>query len=322
MQSNPTLFFILLFSAVFLISQVLILPAAGQKAKHKELTKRLKATRSKLDEESRNLLNEHYLASLSPYDKALIKFDILAKTKKLIELAGLKYSLSEVLIVTLGIGSIGCLISILTNQLWFVSVTVFFSVWFILYFYLNKKISNRLNAFEEQLPDALDIIRRMLQTGQPLTQAFNEVGNEMPAPIGVEFKNTFNLLTYGYDLRLAILQMADRSPTVSMLAFSSAVLLQKDTGGNLSENLEKVSNVLRARFKLSRKIKTLSAESRLSAWILVLAPFFLFAALTLMKPEYLDPIYTDPRGLTMFSYGAVSLFIGSMWIRKVIRFEV
>lgn len=322
MQNNPSLFFFLLFLAVFFISQALILPAAGQKAKHKELTKRLKATRNKLDEESRNLLNEHYLASLSPYDKALIKFDVFAKTKKLIELAGLKYSLSEVLIVTLSTGSIGCLISILTNQLWFVSVTVFFSVWFILYFYLNKKISNRLSAFEEQLPDALDIIRRMLQTGQPLTQAFNEVGNEMPAPIGVEFKNTFNLLTYGYDLRLAILQMADRSPTVSMLAFSSAVLLQKDTGGNLSENLEKVSNVLRARFKLSRKIKTISAESRMSAWILVLAPFLLFITMSFSKPEYLEPFYIDPRGLTMVSYGVVSLFFGAMWIRKIISFEV
>ncbi|MFA1562045.1 type II secretion system F family protein [Aliivibrio fischeri] len=322
MLSNTTLFFILLFLSVFFVSQALILPAAGQKAKHKELTKRLKATRSKLDEESRNLLNEHYLASLSPYDKALVQFDILAKTKKLIELAGLKYSLSQTLLVTLGIGTIGCLISILSNQLWFVSITVFLSVWFILYFYLHKKISNRLSAFEEQLPDALDIIRRMLQAGQPLAQAFNEVGNEMPAPIGVEFKNTFNLLTYGYDLRLAILQMAERSPTVSMLAFSSAVLLQKDTGGNLSENLEKVSNVLRARFKLSRKIKTLSAESRLSAWILVLAPFLLFAALSFIKPEYLDPIYSDPRGLTMISYGAVSLFIGSIWIKNVISFEV
>ncbi|POF55772.1 pilus assembly protein TadB, partial [Vibrio vulnificus] len=113
-----------------------------------------------------------------------------------------------------------------------------------------KRITDRLNRFEEQLPDALDIIRRMLQAGQPVTQAFNEVGNEMAPPIGIEFKNTFNLLNYGYDMRLAIMQMAERTPTVSMLAFSSAVLLQKETGGNLSENLEKVGKVLRQRFKL------------------------------------------------------------------------
>lgn len=187
---------------------------------------------------------------------------------------------------------------------------------------MNKKISDRLAAFEEQLPEALDIMRRMLQAGQPVTQAFNEVGNEMPAPIGVEFKNTFNLLNYGYDMRMAIMQMAERTPTVSMLAFSSAVLLQKETGGNLSENLEKVSKVLRSRFKLQRKIKTLSAESRLSAWILVLSPFILFVFMSFINPEYVEPLYRDPRGLDLVSGGIVSLFIGSMWIRKIINFEV
>ena len=123
-------------------------------------------------------------------------------------------------------------------------------------------------------------------------------------------------------MRLAIMQMAERTPTVSMLAFSSAVLLQKETGGNLSENLEKVSRVLRARFKLQRKIKTLSAESRLSAWILVLSPFILFLFLTFINPEYVEPLYKDPRGMDLVSLGIVSLFIGSMWIRKIINFEV
>ena len=195
-------------------------------------------------------------------------------------------------------------------------------IWVILYFWLNKQISDRLAQFEEQLPEALDIMRRMLQAGQPVTQAFSEVGNEMPDPIGTEFKNTFNLLNFGYDMRMAIMQMAERTPTVSMLAFSSAVLLQKETGGNLSENLEKVSRVLRSRFKLQRKIKTLSAESRLSAWILVLSPFILFVFLTFINPTYVEPLYTDPRGMTLVSGGIVSLFIGSIWIRKIINFEV
>ncbi|MEF1185235.1 type II secretion system F family protein, partial [Vibrio sinaloensis] len=195
-------------------------------------------------------------------------------------------------------------------------------IWFILYFWLNKRISDRLASFEEQLPEALDIMRRMLQAGQPVTQAFNEVGNEMPDPIGTEFKNTFNLLNFGYDMRMAIMQMAERTPTVSMLAFSSAVLLQKETGGNLSENLEKVSKVLRSRFKLQRKIKTLSAESRLSAWILVLSPFLLFLFLTFINPSYVEPLYTDPRGMTLVSGGIISLFIGSIWIRNIINFEV
>ncbi|MCG6312615.1 type II secretion system F family protein, partial [Vibrio vulnificus] len=145
------------------------------------------------------------------------------------ELSGFDWSLSQTLGVTtvlsLGLG----LLLLILGQVWYLCLASVAFVWVCLHMTLQKKISDRLSKFEEQLPDALDIIRRMLQAGQPLTQSFNEVGNEMPAPIGVEFKNTFNLLNYGYDLRLAIMQMADRTPTVSMLAFSSAVLLQKET---------------------------------------------------------------------------------------------
>ena len=198
----------------------------------------------------------------------------------------------------------------------------FFFSWVVAYLYVQNRVTYRLARFEEQLPEALDIIRRALQAGQPLVQSLNEVGEEMPDPIGSEFKNTYNLLNYGYDLRLAILQMAERVPTVSMLAFSSAVMLQKETGGNLSENLQKVSEVLRARFKLERKIKTLSAESRLSAWILTLSPFALFFGLKVVSPDYIEPLYSDPRGITMVSIGIILLALGALWIKKIINIEI
>lgn len=322
MIQDSTLFIILLFFAVVFISQALILPAAGSKAKHKELSERLKESQSKLDEEARSLLQEHYLKSLTPADRKLVKVAALSSLKKMIELSGYDWSLSQTLLVTSILSVCAFFIVLLVGQPVYVGLASVTGVWFCLYFWLNKKISDRLAAFEEQLPEALDIMRRMLQAGQPVTQAFNEVGAEMPAPIGVEFKNTFNLLNYGYDMRMAIMQMAERTPTVSMLAFSSAVLLQKETGGNLSENLEKVSKVLRSRFKLQRKIKTLSAESRLSAWILVLSPFVLFVFLSFINPAYVEPLYADPRGMTLVSGGVVSLFIGSMWIRNIINFEV
>lgn len=322
MQQDATFFFILLFFAVVFISQALILPAAGSKAKHKELSQRLKESQTNLDEEARSLLHEHYIKSLTPLDRKLIKLRVFSSLKKTIELSGYDWSLTQTLTVTSMFSVLVFIIALILRQPLYVGAVAAVGVWFILYFWLNKKISDRLAAFEEQLPEALDIMRRMLQAGQPVTQAFNEVGNEMPAPIGVEFKNTFNLLNYGYDMRMAIMQMAERTPTVSMLAFSSAVLLQKETGGNLSENLEKVSRVLRARFKLQRKIKTLSAESRLSAWILVLSPFILFIFLSFINPGYVEPLYKDPRGLDLISIGIVSLFIGSMWIRKIINFEV
>ncbi|HGH6026982.1 TPA: type II secretion system F family protein [Vibrio mimicus] len=321
-MDDITYFFILLFFAVVFISQALILPAAGSKAKHKELAQRLKETQMNLDQEARSLLQEHYLKSLSPQDRNLVKFAVFASLKKSIELSGLDWSLTQTLTVC-SIISVSIMSTLaLLGQAWFLVLAGGVVVWFVLQFFLQKRIADRLSRFEEQLPDALDIIRRMLQAGQPVTQAFNEVGKEMAAPIGLEFKNTFNLLNYGYDMRLAIMQMAERTPTVSMLAFASAVMLQKETGGNLSENLEKVGKVLRQRFKLTRKIKTLSAESRLSAWILVLSPFVLFIGLMFINPDYVTPLYQDARGMEMVSVGMVSLFFGAIWIRKIISFEV
>lgn len=321
-MNSTTLFLVLLFFSVFFISQALILPAAGKNVKHKELAKRLRETHDKLDDESKSLLREHYLKGLSPFERKLISFSFFADFKRIIDLSGVDIGLARLLNLTLMTSMVVGLALLLLGQFWYVCVTGGICVWLIMYFYLTKKISSRLAKFEEQMPEAMDIIRRVLQAGQPLTQGFNEVGREMPAPIGIEFENTFNLLNYGYDMRLAIMQMADRSPTVSMLAFSSAVLLQKETGGNLSENLEKVSSILRARFKLARKIRTLSAESRLSAWILVLAPFVMFVGLKITNPKYIEPLTTEPQGLTMISVGFVLLTIGTFWIKKIISIEV
>ncbi|KWU00503.1 MULTISPECIES: type II secretion system F family protein [Vibrio] len=321
-MDNVTVSLALLFVAVLFISQALLLPAAGKKAKHKELSRRLKETQRNIDEESLSLLKDHYNKELSPIDRKLIVIPFFADLKRMLELAGLKITLSRFLLIVFLCGTLLALTALVFNQVWFICVALFVFAWVLAYLFVQNRVTYRIARFEEQLPDALDIIRRALQAGQPLVQSFNEVGEEMPEPIGGEFKNTYNLLNYGYDLRLAILQMSERIPTVSMLAFSSAVMLQKETGGNLSENLQKVSEVLRARFKLERKIRTLSAESRLSAWILTLSPFALFFGLKFVNPEYIEPLYSDPRGVSMVSIGVILLAIGALWIRKIINIEI
>lgn len=322
MQDYYVYFLGLLFVAVFMISQAFLLPSAGKKAKHTAIAKRLKESQSNLDIESRTLLKEHYLRSLSPLDRKLVRHSFFANMKKNMELAGLNWSLTQVVFVMVALQfSTVFLLSVLTQPL-YISIPASFFWWPVLYFYTVKKTATRLANFEEQFPEALDIMRRMLLSGNPITQAFNEVGNELNDPIGSEFKNTFNLLNYGYDLRLAIMQMVERNPTVSMFAFSSAVLLQKETGGNLAENLEKVSQVLRSRFKLSRKIKTLSAEGKLSAWVLMLVPFGVFLMLNVVNPDFVAPLYSDPRGIKMILVGALGIALGALWIRKIINFEV
>ncbi|MBY7896634.1 type II secretion system F family protein [Vibrio fluvialis] len=322
MQEYYLYFLGLLFVAVFFVSQAFLLPTAGKKIKNKVLARRLKDSQSGLDSESRTLLNEHYMKSLSPFDRKLVRMNFFSNMKKNLELAGLQWSLSQVVIVISILQVCTIFILLIINHPVYLVLPISFFWWLAMWFYMVKKTATRLSHFEEQFPEALDIMKRMLLVGSPITQAFKEVGEELSDPISREFYNTFNLLNYGYDLRLAIMQMVERNPTVSMFAFSSAVLLQKETGGNLAENLDKVSKVLRGRFKLGRKIKTLSAESKMSAWILILVPFVVFIMLNIINPEFISPLYEDPRGIKLVMAGILGIVIGALWIRKIINFEV
>lgn len=322
MEGQLPLFLLLLFLSVFFISQALIMPSAGKKVKHRHLIQRIKESHKHIDQESVSLLKENSIKNLSGTERFLVQFTLFETFKKKLELAGIEMTFGKFLFLSFFSGIIIGLILLMFGQAWYICLGSVVAIWIVEYFTIQKKIGDRLMKFEEQLPEALDIIKRVLQSGQPINQAFGEVGNEMPAPIGPEFKNTFSLLNYGYDMRLAIMQMTERVPTVSMMAFSSAVLLQKETGGNLIENIEKLSRVLRDRFKLARKIKTISAESRMSAWVLVLAPFAMYIIIAVLKPDYIAILHDHPSGIKMIMGGMVSLFLGTMWIRKIVNFEV
>ncbi|MEX3073886.1 type II secretion system F family protein [Vibrio alginolyticus] len=322
MQEHYFYFLGLLFVAVVLISQALLLPSAGKRAKHSAVAKRLQESRSNLDQESVSLLNEHYMTTLSPLDRKLVQLEFFAKAKKMLELANIKWSLSRVLSSVFVVQISTILLVIFLGYPSHLVILLSFLWWPVGYFLVEKRSVQRLANFEEQFPDALDVMKRMLVTGHPIKQAFYEVGQELQDPIAKEFSHTFNLLNYGYDMRLAVMQMVERNPTVSMMAFSSAVLLQKETGGNLAENLDKVSSVLRSRFKLARKVKTLTAESRMSAWILILVPFAVFLMLNIVNPGFTDPLINDPRGIKLIMYGLGGITLGTVWIKKIINIEV
>ncbi|MGR5278005.1 pilus assembly protein TadB [Vibrio rotiferianus] len=322
MENQGPIFLFLLFLSVVFISQALILPSAGKKVKQKQLLKRIKESRKNVDAESINLLRANALKDLSPLEQQLVQIGIFDNLKRKLELAGINVGFSKFLLASLLGGVAVALLFLFFGQAWYLCIAVMFLIWVCEYLYVQKRIDQRLMKFEEQLPEALDIIKRVLQAGQPINQAFGEVGREMPAPLGPEFLQTFNLLNYGYDLRLAIMQLTERTPTISMLAFASAVMMQKETGGNLIENIEKLSRILRARFKLTRKIKTISAESRMSAWILVLAPFAMYIIIAISKPDYIEPLHSTPTGVKLIGMGMVALFIGTLWIRKIVSMKV
>ena len=144
----------------------------------------------------------------------------------------------------------------------------------------------------------------------------------MDDPVAAEFGTTFADINYGNDVRRAMMGLLHRVPSVTVMALVTSVLVQRETGGNLAEILDRIASVVRGRFKLQRRVKTLSAEGRMSAWILALVPFVLFAVVWVTTPEYLPVLLEEEAGKKMIIYAAVSGVIGMFWIRKIIRIEV
>jgi tight adherence protein B len=190
------------------------------------------------------------------------------------------------------------------------------------YLKLAVQRAKRMARFEEQMPEALDVMRRAMKAGHPFTQALKLVAEDMDAPISREFDLVFSEINYGSDLRRAMLGLLERAPSVSVMAFVTAVLVQKETGGNLTETLERITNVIRGRFKLYRRVRTLSAEGRLSAWILALVPVVLFAVISITTPDYLPVLFENPVGKTLLTVAAGMAVVGILWIRRVIRIQV
>ena len=190
------------------------------------------------------------------------------------------------------------------------------------YMKINMDRVKRMQDFEEQLPDAIDTMKRALRAGHPFGASLKLVAEELDDPVAEEFERTFNDINYGNDVRRAMMGLLSRIPSVTVMQLVTAILVQKETGGNLAEILEKISVVIRGRFKLQRKVKTYSAEGRMSAIVLASVPLVLFVTLWFVTPDYLPVLLHDEGGQKMLMYGFFSAVVGILWIRKILRIEV
>ncbi len=182
--------------------------------------------------------------------------------------------------------------------------------------YIARARARLRTRFEEQLPDALDLIVRSLKIGHSVASAITLIAKEMPAPIGPEFGIVSEQVSYGRDLALAIHQMQERVPAPDLAYFSMAIQIQLEAGGNLVESLQKLSNVVRDRYRMFRKVHAITAEGRFSAWALSLFPFVIGIVITLIKPDYYSQVIGEP----WFPYVAVAVVV--MLVVNVIMMRV
>jgi tight adherence protein B len=318
------LFLLLVFGAVVLLAQGTVVPvfSDARKMRKRIATRLSNVARNSDDTEIASILREKYLKDLSPLERSLESAPGMERLSRLIEQSGRDTPAYRVVLLSLALAVAGAIGGWFATRQWQIA-TVAAAIGLLLpYFKVVHERAKRLAKFEEQMPEAIDVIQRALKAGHPFSHCLKMVAEDMQEPIAREFELTFADISFGNDARRALLGLLQRTPSVSVTALITAVLVQRETGGNLAENLGRISSVIRGRFRFQRKVKTLSAEGRLSGWILAMTPLVLFGVLWLMHPGYVARLTEHPRGPTLI-YAAVGLgTVGVLWIRRLVRIEV
>lgn len=314
----------LVFVAVFLLMQGLTVPVFGESRKmRKRLLARL-ATVSASGAEGRlkSLLREQYLTELTPLERSLEALPGMEALAEIIGQTGRPMPAYRLVLRSVALGLAAGILAWIFARRWYVALAAALVGAAIPVLKVLRERSQRTAKFDEQLPEALDVIKRALKAGHPFAQCLKLVADDMEQPVGGEFERIFTDVSYGNDLRSALAGLLERVPSVSAVAFITAVLVQKETGGNLAETLERITTVIRGRYKLQRQVRTLSAEGRLSSQVLLLVPLALFVLMWFTVPGYLPMLIDNPKGPGLIMGACVLEVLGMLWIRRIIRIQV
>lgn len=323
-MSQNTQFLVMVFIVVLLLSQSFVTPLMGAGAKaRRRLRSRIQGLKSDPEAlERTSLLRERYLRKLSPTARFFESLPALEPWRKLIEQAGKEYLVYHFMLAVL-VSSImpaaltwGLLGWRLEALLVAVAGGAAPFIW------LLRVRSQRMAKFEEQLPEALSVMARSLQAGLPFSESMKVVGMEMSPPVSTEFQAVFNDVNYGGSVRNALFGLLERIPTVAVMAMVSAILIQRETGGNLAEVLDRLADLVRQRFRFQRSVKTLTAEGKMTAWVAALMPFGLGGMFYAVDPDWIKNLTEDPLGQKMVIFGFVWMVIGILVISKIVRIDV
>jgi tight adherence protein B len=241
---------------------------------------------------------------------------------RLIEQSGVKLTPSAIVLMSLvAAAAAGFGASIVVRQ-WYAPIVAALVGVVVPFGWLVHRRSSRLKRFEEQFPEALDLLSRAIRAGHAFQTAMGMVADELPEPVGPEFKKTFDQQNYGLPLRDALNELSDRIALLDVKFFVTAVLIQRDTGGNLSEILDNLAHVVRERFKIHRQIRVHTAHGRFTGWVLLALPAALAVTLSIINPEHMRLLFHERMGQMMIMGAIVMQTIGYVWIRQVIKIEV
>ena len=316
---------ILVFLAVLLLLEGAYLFWKSYKGPEaKKIQSRLRTLSASLDNSKQSqLLKQRMLSEVPAIERILLNMSRAHRLDRFILQAGLTWTVSRLVLSCAIIGVIACLVMVLVaHQSLLLSGLVGAGFAATPLLYVSHFRSKRLGKFERQLPDALDLITRALRSGHAFSSALQMVGDEMAEPIAGEFRIVHDEVNFGVALQQSLTNLSERVPLTDLRYFVVSVLIQRESGGNLTEVLSNLSRLIRERLKLLSKVKILSSEGRLSAWILGLMPFALAGAMYLVNPGFMAPLWNDPIGVSIIKYMLILMIFGILILRKIIRIRV
>jgi len=264
------------------------------------------------------IVREDHLSRIPLFDRVLENLNVSRKLHGMLEQAGSNMQVGQLILFILVLGAAGCLIGLKMHNS-ALTVTLSLVLGCLPICDVQLKRARRLKAFIRAFPDTIDMMTSAIRAGHAFNQAMQLVGDEAPDPVGTEFKRTFEQYNLGLNLREALMNLAGRVESLDLRLFVTAILLQRETGGNLTEVLEKISYTIRERFKLIGQIKTYTAQGRMSAWIVGSLPLGFMAIISGLNPSYLKPLYTDKLGHILIAVSAFLQIVGFFIIRKIVR---
>ena len=257
-------------------------------------------------------LDEH-LITLLPNGDRLMRY---------LETSGTGTTSGEIVVTSAALGLVGFFVPMMLARPLVYSVLGALVLAVIPWWRLSRQRDKRIRLFEKQIPEALDLMGRAMRAGHAFPTAVQMVADEMADPIGGEFRTLFDETNYGVPQQEALLRLADRVPVADLGYFVVAVIIQRESGGNLAELLDNIASVVRARLKLLGQVRTLSAEGRLSAQILIALPFATGALINIITPAFMAVLWTDPVGIRLVGGALFIMALGVLWMRKIIRIRV
>lgn len=272
------------------------------------------------DRVASSILKDERTSEIGALNRFLAGKEMTAVISNQLERSGSRRSVGEFVLISLLFAAVGFLIG---RKLGLLGAPLLaLAIGYIPYLNLKRKAAARFKMFQAQLPEAIDMLVNAMKSGYSLQAAIKFAGDEMPEPLGPEFARVYDEQRLGMEMRNALLKLQDRIDTLDSKMFVTALLLQRETGGNLAEVLTNLATLMRERVGLRGHIDTLTAEPKLSALVLAIMPLALFAIVTFVNRDYMSPLWTTPNGRLLSLYGLVSILFGYFVLRRIGQIDV